>query len=114
MTQARRVRLVLRRIEQLSVLKFALLLYASLYLVFMVAGVTLWIVASVIGLRGNIESFVGDLVATDNFRFQGGELLRAAVLGGTVLVVVGAGITVLLVVLHNLISDLVGGVGVVF
>ncbi|HEX7277127.1 MAG TPA: DUF3566 domain-containing protein, partial [Acidimicrobiales bacterium] len=114
MTQARRVRLVLRRIEPWTVLKFSLLLYASLYLVLLVAAVTLWVAASITGLRGSVESFVGDLVASKDFHFQGGELLRASVLGGTLLVLVGSGVTVLLSVLHNLISDLIGGFGVVF
>ena len=114
MTQARRVRLVLRRIEPWTVLKFSLLLYASLYLVLMVAAITLWAAASVTGLRGNVESFVGDLVASEDFHFQGGELLRASLIGGTLLVLLGSGVTVLLSVLHNLISDLIGGFGVVF
>ena len=114
MTQARRVRLVLRRIEPWTVLKFSLLLYASLYLVLLVAAVTLWGAASVTGLRGSVESFVGDLVASKDFHFKGGELLRASVIGGTLLVLVGSGVTVLLSVLHNLISDLIGGFGVVF
>ena len=114
MTQARRVRLVLRRIEPWTVLKFSLLLYASLYLVLLVAAVTLWAAASVTGLRGSVESFVGDLVASKDFHFKGGELLRASIIGGTLLVLVGSGVTVLLSVLHNLISDLIGGFGVVF
>ncbi len=114
MTQARRVRLVLRRIEPWTVLKFSLLLYASLYLVLLVAAITLWAAASITGLRGSVESFVGDLVASKDFHFQGGELLRASVIGGTLLVLVGSGVTVLLSVLHNLISDLIGGFGVVF
>ena len=114
MTQARRVRLVLRRIEPWTVLKFSLLLYASLYLVLLVAAITLWAAASVTGLRGSVESFVGDLVASKNFHFKGGELLRASVIGGTLVVLVGSGITVLLSVLHNLISDLIGGFGIVF
>ncbi len=114
MTQARRVRLVLRRIEPWTVLKFSLFLYASLYLVLLVAAVTLWTAASITGLRDSVESFVGDLVASKDFHFQGGELLRASVIGGTLLVLVGSGVTVLLTVLHNLISDLMGGLGVVF
>ena len=114
MTQARRVRLVLRRIEPWSVLKFSLLLFASLYLVLLVAAFSLWSAASVTGLRGNVESFVGDLVASEDFHFQGGELARASLLGGTLLVLVASGVTVLLSVLHNLISDLMGGFGLVF
>ncbi len=114
MTQARRVRLVLRRIDPWTVLKFSLVLYASLYLVLLVAAVTLWAAASVTGLRGSVESFVGDLVASKNFRFKGGELFRASLIGGTLTVLLGSGVTVLFSVLHNLISDLIGGFGLVF
>ena len=114
MTQARRVRLVLRRIDPWTVLKFSLVLYASLYLVLLVAAVTLWAAASVTGLRGSVESFVGDLVASKDFRFKGGELFRASLIGGTLMVLLGSGVTVLFSVLHNLISDLIGGFGLVF
>ena len=46
----------------------------------------------------------------NNYRFRGGRILEASALGGLVLVVVGTGANVLLVVLYNLISDVVGGV----
>src|SRR4051794_22854245 len=114
MTQARRVRLVLRRIDPWTVLKFSLVLYASLYLVLLVAAITLWAAASITGLRGSVESFVGDLVASKDFRFKGGELFRASLIGGTLMVLLGSGVTVLFSVLHNLISDLIGGFGLVF
>ena len=114
MAQGRRVRLVVRRVEPLTVLKFSLLLFATIYLVLLVAGLVLWAAATATGVRGNVEKFIGDLIASDNFHLLGGTMIRASVLGGAVLVVLGTGAMVLFAVLYNLISDVVGGVIVVF
>jgi hypothetical protein len=113
-TQGRRVRLVVRRVEPWTVLKFSVLLFATLYLVILVAGLVLWGAATATGLRGNIEKFIGDLIASDNFRILGPTMLRASVVGGLVLVVLGTGANVLFAVLYNLISDVIGGITVVF
>lgn len=112
MAQGRRSRLIIRKVDPLSVLKFSVLLFIALYLVMVVAGVVLWGLASNAGIRGNIESLIGDLIASDEFTFKGGQLLRASVIGGAILVVSGTGASVLTAVLFNLISDLVGGIGI--
>ena len=112
--QGRHVRLVVRRVEPWTVLKFSVLLFATLYLVFLVAGVVLWTAATATGLRENIEKFIGDLIASDDFRILGPTMLRASIVGGFVLVVMGTGANVLFAVLYNLISDVVGGIAVVF
>ena len=112
--QGRRVRLVVRRVEPWTVLKFSVLLFATLYLVILVAGLVLWAAATATGLRENIEKFIGDLIASDDFRILGGTMFRASVVGGLMLVVLGTGANVLLAVLYNLISDVVGGIIVVF
>lgn len=114
MTQGRRVRLVVRRIEPWTVLKFSVLLYLTMYLVILVAGVVLWAVATTTGLRGNIEKFIGQLIASDTFTLLGPTVAKASVLGGAVLVVMGSGANVLLTVLYNLIADVIGGVVVLF
>ena len=112
--QGRRVRLVVRRIEPLTVLRFALLLFATVYLVILVAGLVLWAAATATGVRENVEKFIGDLIASDDFRILGPTMFRASVVGGLILVVMGTGASVLMAVLYNLISDVVGGVIVVF
>lgn len=91
-----------------------MLLFATLYLVFLVAGLVLWAAATATGLRENIEKFIGDLIASDDFRILGPTMLRASIVGGLVLVVMGTGANVLFAVLYNLISDVVGGITVVF
>ena len=114
MAQGRRVRLVVRRVEPWTVLKFSVLLFATLYLVMLVAGLVLWAAATATGVRGNVEKFIGDLIASDDFHLLGGTVIRASVLGGAVLVLLGTGANVLFAVLYNLISDVVGGIIVVF
>ena len=114
MAQGRRVRLVIRRIEPLTVLKVAVLFWASIYVILMVAALMLWSAATATGLRENVESFVGDLIAADDFSFKPTQMLRASVAGGALLVALGSFATVMMAVLYNLISDVVGGVAVVF
>jgi hypothetical protein len=96
------------------VLKFSVLLFATLYLVFLVAGLVLWAAATATGLRENIEKFIGDLIASDDFKILGPTMMRASAVGGLVLVVLGTGANVLFTVLYNLISDVIGGITVVF
>lgn len=112
MPAGRRARLTISRIDPWTVLKFSVALYICFYVILMVAGTALWVAGTVTGLRDNVESFVGDLISSPNFKFLGGRILQASVLGGAVLVAVGAGVNVLMAVLYNLISDVVGGVGV--
>lgn len=95
-------------------LKFSVLLFATIYLVILVAGMVLWAAATATGLRENIENFIGELIASDDFEILGPVMFRASVLGGLVLVVMGTGVNVLLAVLYNLISDVIGGIIVVF
>jgi hypothetical protein len=104
------VRRVVRRIEPMSVLKLSVLFYACVFVVVLVAGVVLWLVASAAGVVGNVETFIGDLFALDEFHFEAFQILRAAFVGGAVLVLLGTALNVLAVTLFNLLADLVGGV----
>jgi hypothetical protein len=110
--QGRRSRLIVRRVDPWTVLKFSALLYVSVYFVVLVAGIVLWSAATAAGVRGNIESFIGELIASDHFKFEAGKILRASVFGGSILVVLGTLTNILLSVLFNLISDVVGGIGI--
>lgn len=100
----------MRRIEPWTVLRFSVLFYASLLVVFVVAAVLLWAVASVTGVVDNIETFIKELFALDSFNFVAIDLLLGVVLGGAVLVVLGTGLNLLMAVLYNLVSDVVGGI----
>ncbi|HET9442848.1 MAG TPA: DUF3566 domain-containing protein [Acidimicrobiales bacterium] len=109
MAQGRRVRRVVRRIDPWSVLKVSLLFTLTLVLVLLLAGVLLWMAGSAVGAVGSVESFIETLGFKD-FEFVAGQLLRGFVAGGLVIVVMGTGTSVLMAVLYNLISDVVGGI----
>jgi hypothetical protein len=108
--QARRVRRVIRKIDVWTVVRFSLLFYGCLFVVVIVAGIVLFAVASVTGARHAIERSVGSYVGSTNFHILGVPVLRAAGLGGVVLVVAGTASSGLMALFYNLISDLVGGV----
>jgi ABC-type antimicrobial peptide transport system permease subunit len=76
----------------------------------MVAGTILWNLASAAGTIGSVESFFKEIGVLDTFNFQGGTIFRATFLAGLILVIAGSAFNVLLSVLFNLISDLVGGI----
>ena len=99
----------MRHIETWSVFKVSILFYTALYCVLLVAGVLLWTAATATGLRHNVEKFIADLIASGKFHFVADELFRASAIGGAVLVIMGTATNVLLVVLYNLISEVVGG-----
>jgi hypothetical protein len=105
--QARKVRRIVRHVEPWSVLKVALVLYFCLWVILMIAGTLLWGASD--GTIDNVESFLEELLALEEFEFDGDKIFRAAALGGLVMVVAGTGFTVLLTVVFNLISDLMGG-----
>jgi Transmembrane domain of unknown function (DUF3566) len=110
--RARKVKRIVRHIDPWSVLKLSLLFYACLFVIVMVAGTLLWNLAGAAGTIASIESFIKDIGAFKTFTFSGATIFRASFLIGLILVIAGSALNVLLVVLFNLISDLVGGIRV--
>jgi hypothetical protein len=108
---ARTSRVVVQHIAPTTVLKVSVLFYLSMSIALVAAGVLLWAGARGIGLIDNVEGFMDEVGFTD-FQIQAGPLLRAAVIGSAVLVVAGSLANLLMAVLYNLISDVVGGVKV--
>jgi hypothetical protein len=111
---ARRVRRVVRHVDPWSVLKVSLVFYVCGYIVTMVAGILLWNIAERADMISKVEDFVEELGAYERFELLPDVILQRALLIGAILTVVATGLTVLGAVLFNLISDLVGGVRVVF
>jgi len=101
---------IIRHIEPWSVLKISFVFYLCLWIIMVLAGVMLWSVAVSSGTVELVESFVADLFALDEFLFDAGVIFRAYALGALVLVIAGTAFNVLLCVLFNLISDLMGGI----
>ena len=108
--RARRVRRLVRHIEPWSVLKMSLIFYFCLWVILLIAGVILWRFAVTAGTVDNVENFIKELFALETFTFNPDQIFRVSALGGLVMVVAGSGFTVLMAVLFNLISDLIGGV----
>lgn len=108
--RARKVRRLVRHVEPWSVLKISLIFYFCLWVILLIAGVILWSLAVSSGTVDNIETFVTELFALESFTFNADQIFRASAIGGLVLVVAGAGFTVLMAVLFNLISDVTGGI----
>jgi hypothetical protein len=109
--RARKVKRVVRHIEPWSVFKISLIFNVCLFITFMVSGTLLWSLAISAGTIDNIISFVNDLIGGE-IAIDGEDIFRAALYGGAVMVVANSLFMVLLVVLFNLISDLVGGIRV--
>jgi hypothetical protein len=108
--RARRVHRIVRHVDPWTVMKVSLLFYTCLFVVFMVAGTLLWNLAGAAGTISSIESFIKDIGAFKTFSFSGGTIFRASFLAGLIMVIALSGLNVLLTVLFNLISDLVGGI----
>lgn len=104
----RTTRVVLRQLDPWTVLKLSLVYYLCVFVVLLIAGVLLWAGANAAGVVGNIETFMED-IGFEDFRFVPGQLFGGVALGGLVLVVAGTCANVLMTVLFNLMSDVVGG-----
>lgn len=111
MTSRRVVRTV-ARIEPRSALRLSLLGGFTVYLVVMVAGVSLWGIATVFGVIGNVEDFFGGLISSKDFEFLSIPMLIGSALTGIALVVLGAVVSVILAAVYNLVAEVVGGVEV--
>lgn len=103
---------VVRRIDPWSALKFSLMLYSSVFLFFLMAGIGLWLAARSGGALDNLEDLIEDLglYANDSFHFRDGYILRAVAVIGPILVVLASLATVVGVALFNLAARLIGGI----
>jgi hypothetical protein len=108
--RARKVHRIVRHVDPWTVLKLSLMFFACLFVVMLVAGILLWHLAASAGTITKIEDFIAEAGAFTTFKFDGPKILQASILGGLVMVIVASGFTVLMAVLFNLISDLVGGI----
>lgn len=108
---SRIVRRTIRRIDPWSVLKFSLLFYLSVMLVFLFAGMILYLAASAAGVVGRIEDFIQG-VGWPEFRLRAVQLFRVGVLIGIAQVVVWSVVNVFICFLYNLVADVIGGIQV--
>ena len=103
---------MIRRVDPWTVLRFSVLFYLCMLVVSLVAGLLLWMAASATGVIDNVERFFKELFALESFSINGGLIFRSTLMGGLVVVLLGTGANVLMAVLYNLTSDVVGGIEV--
>lgn len=110
--QARKVRRIVRHIEPWSVFKISLVFYLCMWVILMLAGVMLWSVALRSGTIENAQDFAATLLGSEegDFVIEGPRIFSFYARGLAVLALAGVAFNVLLCVLFNLISDLMGGV----
>ncbi|MGH2554422.1 MAG: DUF3566 domain-containing protein [Actinomycetota bacterium] len=113
-TAARRTRVVIRRVDPWSVLKFSLLFYFCLMLVFLFALLILYWLLGVTGVLDSAARVLSDVGfgGTAGFEFHGYWIFSRLFLIGVAGVVVWSLVNVLISILYNLISDVVGGIQV--
>jgi uncharacterized membrane protein len=113
-TAARRTKVVVRKVDPWSILKFSLLFYFCLMLVFLFALLLLYWILGVTGVLDSAARVLSDVGfgGEAGFEFHGYWIFSRMFLMGLVGVVVWSLVNVLVSILYNLISDVVGGVEV--
>ena len=105
-------RLIVRRVSVGSVFKISLAFYLCVLVVVLVAGAVLWNVAASAGLIVKLDKLVRSLFALSSFKLHP---LTALVWGGAfvaALCLLGVLVNVVVVLLYNVLSELIGGVRV--
>jgi transmembrane protein DUF3566 len=105
-----RVRVVVRRVEPWSVLRFSLLFYFCIMLIFLFGMAILYWVLGALGVLDSLASFIGGLYGDDNFKFHGAWIFTWLFVLGIVGTVAWSLINLCVAFLYNLVSDIVGGV----
>jgi hypothetical protein len=110
---AKRVRMVVKRVDPLSVLKVSLIFYLCMVLVFDAVALVVYWSLSALGALSSVTELLSSLGFGDpktGFQIDGMWLLTWLVVlsGGAVLL--WSVVTTLFALLYNLVSDLVGGV----
>ena len=93
-----------------SVVRVSLVLYALVAVAMIAVGSLLWLAATWTGVVADVESAIAGLFAMDRFEFRPHVLLRIAVVGGAVFVLVATAATTALGIAYNVAGRLVGGI----
>jgi Transmembrane domain of unknown function (DUF3566) len=99
---------VIRRVRLRSVFKMTFGFSLCSVVVVIGAGVLIWLTASTIGVVDNLESLAEDLGWVD-VELDGPAMLRAAAIGGGILVVAATFLSVVFAEVFNLLSTITGG-----
>lgn len=108
----RTVRMRVRRIETGTVLLFSLLAYLGLFVVFQVAVLVVYLVADSAGLLHGLQH----AAVTTGFKpltHLGTTVFEISFFGGLVMVGIATLVNLVVAVVYNLVSDIVGGIAVI-
>lgn len=107
----RRVRRIIRKFDPWTVLKFAIIFFACMSTIGVLGIVILWKVAENAGVQSNITDLLVE-VGFQEIVLDPGKYLRILIFAAVVWTIVATGLFVLMAILYNLISDIVGGIEV--
>lgn len=110
--EARKVRRVVRHIDPWSVLTFSVLFHLCVFAALLLASVLVWNVAQEAGTIENLENFILELGDYETFDIDGEAIFRAALAIAGIFTLAASVLMVLLTVMFNLLSDLIGGIRV--
>ncbi|MHB8510765.1 MAG: DUF3566 domain-containing protein [Actinomycetota bacterium] len=104
----RRARLVIRKIDPWSVLKFAILFYFCLLLIALLGSAIIFALLKAFGVISKLEEVLSTF--STNVHISGGAVFRWVFLFGLLGTIVSTIVTVFLAFLYNLIADVAGGI----
>jgi len=107
----RRARLVVRKVDPWSVLRFSLLFYFCILLVMLLGSAIIFGLLKAFGVISSLEQFLND-VTVNSVKISGGTIFKWLFIVGILGTVVWSALTVLGAFLYNLIADVVGGIEV--
>src|SRR5881296_1520079 len=90
----RRARLVLRKIDPWSVLKFSLLFHFCLLLIMLLGSAIIFAILKAFGVVASIEKLVRDLSSSPAYTVSGGTIFRWLFLFGLLGAIVASAVTV--------------------
>lgn len=116
MTQVRRVRRIIRKFDAWTVFKVSAIVWFVMAIAFVLGLVMFWSVLNASGIPTKITDFLIDITLLEqgSAPFANTEqFMRLAVYSSLLLAVLGTGLTTLVAIIYNLVSDVVGGIEVI-
>jgi hypothetical protein len=110
--EARKVRRLVRHVDPWSVLKLSLLLALCMWVVALIASVIIWSVANNTGALDSLERFFQENLRLTDFELTGDVLFRQFGLISLLASLGFAASMVIVSLVFNLVSDIIGGVWV--
>lgn len=110
--EARKVRRLIRHIDPWSVLKLAILVGFALWGILLIAAFIMWTVATNAGTVESIEGFVNSSLSLEGWQLDGEFLFRQFAIVSLIASMGFALALIVVVLIFNLISDLIGGIWV--